>query len=149
MLRERRKLIRFGKSNGGYFMELADIEALKKRPAANQTPAPRIVVRRGDQLMVVFEGYPPAADIQALRSLDVNVGLALSRNGLAGVPTLDGFRYVFVGGDERCCLLKKAVADLAYNGWSIDDKGASGSDLVKPRAPRAPMRTAELVLANT
>ncbi len=149
MLRERRKLIRFGKGVGSYFMEPGDIETLESLPAANQVLVPRMVVRRGGQLMVVFKGCPAAAEVQALRLLNVNVGLALSRNELAGVPGLDDFRYVFVGCDERRCLLKKAVADLAYNGWSIDDNGASEPDLVEPLAPRGPKRTAELVLAKT
>lgn len=113
---------------------------IQQSPAANQAPASKIVVKRGPQLMVVFSGRPQAADVKQLLQTKVKVGLALSPSELTKVDGLDDYSYVFTGfGRQGSAPLKQAVADLAHNGWEIDDDGCSTPDLVEPRVPSRPV----------
>jgi hypothetical protein len=126
-------------------MNKGDIHELYKTPAANQARAARAVVSRGPQLMVVFAGRPLTADVETLLSANVKVGLAISPRDLASVSGLDDYSYLFVGtGRKGRTPLQQAVADLAHNGWSIDDSGDLAADLAEPRAPRTPIRMAKL-----
>lgn len=149
MLKSKQKSTQVGNITGGMIMETQDIQNLIKLPVANQAPVARKVMKRGAQLMVVFEGRPTDYDIHSLREASVNIGLALTPSELARMPRLDDFNYVFVGtGADRDCLMKKAVADLAHNGWITDDDGIAETDMVEPRAPRAPIHSTELALAH-
>ncbi len=141
----RRNFLSKRSNSGDNIMRAYDIYKLEDLPAANQAPAPKVIVRRGGQLMVVFAGCPGAGDVQALLQAEVEVGLALRPGDLANISGLDDYSYMFVGnGRKGGSSLKQAVGDLAHNGWSIDEGSVSGDDLVEPSAPRAPIRTKEL-----
>jgi len=129
-------------------MEAREIYLLEEGPAANQAPVSRVIVRRGPQLMVVIAGHPKASFVQALTEAGVKVGLALSSSELANAPKLDDYSFVFVGMSHKPgSPLKQAVADLAHNGWSIDDAGGSASYAAPAYTPNTPMRTTELAIA--
>lgn len=149
MSAKRRNFIQMGNNSGVNMMETLEIQNLEQAPAANQAPAARVVVRRGPQLMVVFSGRPMASDVDALLLANVKIGLALSPQDLGRASSLDDYSYMFVGtGRKGSSPLRQAVADLAHNGWSIDDNGRLSSDLVEPRAPRTPVRTTELAMVH-
>jgi len=142
-------------NNGDHIMPSCAILQLTTRSVANQAqgvsqmPATKAIVRRGPQLMVVFQNCPKAAVVEALLSTGVEVGLALAPRDFSKVSRLDNYSYVFTGmGRKGSSPLKQAVADLAHNGWTIDDDDASDLYQVEPRAPRAPVRTHELALAQ-
>jgi hypothetical protein len=133
----------------GNMMNKGDLQDLCKVKAANQATAARAVVTRGPQLMVVFAGRPLASDVAALLSANVKVGLALSPSELARAADLDQYSYLFVGNARKGrSPLKQAVADLAHNGWSIDDQGDLDADRAEPRAPRTPVRAGRLAVVQ-
>ncbi len=137
-----------GYRTGGMIMDMQSIQNLVERPVANQAAEVKEVMRRGGQLMVIFAGCPAVAEMQALRDADVSIGLALSAGDVAGMPSLDGFNYVFLGQvQDRARLLRKAVTDLAHNGWTVDDEGIANAEQVEPRAPRAPMHSSASAMA--
>lgn len=137
---------------GDHVMNANAVSNLSAMPTANQapvaqTPVEKVIVRRGPQLMVVFSGCPKASTVNELCQANVKVGLALGPGGLATAPRLDDYSYVFVNvGRPAGSTLDRALADLAANGWSIDDSRNSTADLVEPRAPAAPVRAAELTM---
>lgn len=149
MSRNRLNFSQINHRNGDNIMNSSNIHYLQQRPAANQEPAAKVVVRRGPQLMVVFQSCPKAADVDALLMAGVKVGLALSPRDLTKASKLDDYSYVFTGmGRKGKSSLGQAIADLAHNGWSVDDQGQSGFDWVEPRAPRAPLKAMEQVQAH-
>lgn len=110
----------------------------------SQAPVSRMIVRRGPQLMVVFSGYPQASTVRGLRQANVKIGLALAPCELATAAKLDDYSYVFVNvGRPSSSPLKRAVADLTHNGWSIDDSRISAPDLVEPRNVKTPIMVAD------
>lgn len=148
MFMDRQNFINKCKNNGDNMMEARDIHKLEEVPAANQAPVSKVVVRRGPQLMVVLSGCPKASLVQALHQANVKVGLALSSSELAKASGLDDYSFVFVGvGHKKNSPLKQAVADLAHNGWSIDDHGRSAPNMAAHRFSNAPVQTTELAIA--
>lgn len=148
MFTDRQNFIHKHNNSGDNIMETRDIHNLKAAPAANQTPAPMVIVRRGPQLMVVISGCPKASDLEALLQANVKVGLALSSGELAKASRLDDYSFVFVGMSHKSgSPLKQAVADLAHNGWSIDDHGRSAPKTPEPSFSETPVWTTELAIA--
>lgn len=126
-------------------MKSSAVQMLTTLPVANPAPVAKAVVRRGAQLMVVYQGCPKLEDVDALLLSGVRVGLALSPSELATVPNLDDYSYVFTGmGRKGRSSLTQAVNDLAHNGWTIDDEGEQNVVLAQPRAPRTPLRLVEM-----
>lgn len=149
MSRNRLNLKQMNYRNGDNIMKSSAVQKLEIMPVANRLPVAKVVVRRGPQLMVVFQSAPKTADVEALLLAGVKVGLALSPRDLTNAARLDDYSYVFTGmGRKGKSPLSQAVADLAHNGWSVDDHGVSDLDLVEPRAPRAPLKALELVRAH-
>jgi hypothetical protein len=148
MLRNRRNFVYQHNNNGHNMMETHEVHKLQEVPAANQAPASKVVVKRGPQLMVVFSGSPENCNIEALLQAGVKVGLALTSGELAKASRLDGYSFVFVGMSHKSgSPLKQAVADLAHNGWSVDDTWRSPARSVAPYASQASIRTTELAIA--
>ena len=149
MLTERLNFIQVGNRTDPIMMKARDIKNLTSIPAANQPPVQREVVRRGEKLMVVFKGCPPSAEVQQLLNAGVHIGLALSSDDLQDVPKLDHFSYVFAAvGPNRRCPLKRAIADLASNGWTLDDDEVPEVVPIKPHVPKAPIRSAALAVVQ-
>ena len=152
MLKNRRNFVYQHNNNGHNMMETHEVHKLQEAPAANQAPASAmagtVVVRRGPQLMVVFAGAPENFNIEALLQAGVKVGLALTSGELAKASGLDDYSFVFVGMSHKPgSPLKQAVADLAHNGWSIDDSWRTPSRSVAPYASKARVWTTELAIA--
>lgn len=149
MPRNRPNFIQTNNGNGVNIMETLDILNLRQVPAASQTPVTKAVMKRGPQLMVVFSGSPLASDVQALREAGVKVGLAVAPSEFSNVLALNDYSYVFTGfGRQGGSPLKQAIADLAHNGWSLDDNGRAAPISVPVSTPRLPAHRAEMVWAQ-
>ncbi|MGI9491416.1 MAG: hypothetical protein ACR2QF_03215 [Geminicoccaceae bacterium] len=148
MLRNSRNFIYKHNNSGHNIMETHEVYKLEEAPVANQEPVSKVVVRRGPQLMVVLAGYPENCNIEALLQAGVKVGLALTSAELANAPKLDDYSFVFVGMSHKPgSPLKQAIADLAHNGWSIDDTWRSPTRRPAPYAPETSMQMTELAIA--
>lgn len=112
----------FDDGDYGSGVETRDFRDLVLAPAANQAVSSWTVVRRGCQLMVVFSGCPCPSVAASLRDAGVQIGLALMPGELNKVTKLDYYNYTFISiarnpGQAQ----KQAVADLASNGWVVDE----------------------------
>ena len=148
MSRNRQNFIYKHNNSGHNVMETSSVYELRVAPAANRAPVSKVVVKRGPQLMVMFSGQAKQSKVEALLQAGVKVGLALTSSELAKAPKLDDYSFVFVGMSHKAgSPLKQAVADLAHNGWSIDDTWHTASNRATPRPNDARMRIAELAIA--
>ena len=139
MFRNRQNFIFENKNSGENMMEGHNILNLKDKSVANQASVAKVVVRRGPQLMVVIAGCPEMSSVEALRQAGVKVGLALSAGELSLAESLDHYSFVFVGlAHKKTSPLKQAVADLAFNGWSIDETFHQQPGMTGPRIENAP-----------
>ncbi|MGI9499085.1 MAG: hypothetical protein ACR2P3_03545 [Geminicoccaceae bacterium] len=81
----------------------------------------RLILKRGQQRMVLIRGWPEAGLLEAHFQPRLIVGLALTARDFARQGKLEGCGYAFISADDRPApAFAAALRDLARANWSID-----------------------------
>lgn len=96
------------------------------RPLLDQSflesmPPRWLILRRGEERMVLFRGWPEPPIVEAFQQLHLTIGLALTADDFAGQGRLEVCGYAFIGACGRAkSAFADALRDLARINWSID-----------------------------
>jgi len=79
----------------------------------------RLLLRRGSQRLVVFQGCPVSSTTRSLRRAGAKIGLALSSDELRTMTRIDIYDYGFISlRAHSASALDSAITDLARNNWT-------------------------------
>ncbi len=111
---------------GGAVDGLANEAIRPSRPSPDGSTSaegqPRwLVLKHAQGRMVIFRGWPEKSLRLAFEKLSMSIGLALSAEEFAMVPSLQGCSHLFIGTDhQKRTAFAAALRDLERAGWSVD-----------------------------
>lgn len=95
------------------------------QPGLEENPSQWLILKRGQERLALFLGWPEPGLAQTFRERAMTIGLALEGPDLAEPGRFDDCGYVYIGLQHRLgSTLADALRDLSRANWTVDQEAA-------------------------